>query len=210
MDASTHMLFLKALWVGLSIAAPVGPIGLLTIQRTLDQGVSVGLATGLGAALADACYGALGAFGSRLVIQTLVGARLGLALAGGAVLLWMAWQLWRSVPAERAAALPSSRQLWRSFGSTFVLTLSNPATIFSFIAIFGALAAGAVGPSEQISPWPMIVGVFCGSALWWLCLCTLVARLRHSFSLTLRRSINRVSAGMLAGFALWQWAGLLG
>jgi threonine/homoserine/homoserine lactone efflux protein len=207
MDASTHMLFLKALWVGLSIAAPVG---LLTIQCTLDQGVRVGLATGMGAALADACYGALGAFGSGLVLQALVGARRGLALVGGAVLLWMAWQLWRTVPAERAASLPSSRQLWRSFAGTFVLTLSNPATIFSFIAIFGALAAGTAGPTGQVSPWPMIAGVFCGSALWWLCLCALVARLRHNFGLTLRRGINRVSAGMLAGFALWQWAGLIG
>jgi threonine/homoserine/homoserine lactone efflux protein len=199
-------LFLQALWIGLSIAAPVGPIGLLTIQRTLDQGPRIGLATGMGAAVADACYGALGAFGSTLVIGALTGARPLLALLGGAVLLHMAWQLWRSQPAERATPLASGPDLWRSFASTFVLTLSNPATIFSFIAIFGALAAGA---ARAVSPWPMIAGVFCGSALWWLLLCSLVGRWRHGFDTRWRRRINRLSALMLSGFALWQGAQLL-
>lgn len=207
MNSSEAWLFLQALWIGLSIAAPVGPIGLLTIQRTLDQGVRVGLATGLGAAVADASYGAVGAFGSSLVIGALTGARVPLALAGGAVLLWMAWQLWQAVPAERVAALASADTLWRSFAGTFVLTLSNPATIFSFMAIFGTLAAASHGSAD---PWPMITGVFCGSALWWCLLCGLVGRWRHRFGPVLRRRINRVSAAMLAGFALWQVLALRG
>lgn len=204
MDASTPLLFTKSLWIGLSIAAPVGPIGLLTIQRTLEQGVRAGLATGLGAAAADACYGALGAFGSRLVIEALGAARPLLALLGGAVLLWLAWQLWRTEPAARAAVVPDGRTLWRHFGGTFMLTLANPATIFSFIAIFGALAARSSGAA---SPWPMIGGVFCGSALWWLLLCALVGRWRHGFDAAWRRRINRGSALVLAGFGLWQWIG---
>jgi len=194
-------LFFQSLWIGLSIAAPVGPIGLLTIQRTLEQGTRAGLATGLGAAVADACYGALGAFGSRLVIDALAQARPVLLGLGCAVLLWMAWSLWRAPPATRAAPLPDRGRLGKLFAGTFVLTLSNPSTIFSFMAIFGALAAGSAVPA---APGSMIAGVFCGSALWWLVLCAGVGRWRARFDDGWRRRINRGAAVMLAGLALWQ------
>lgn len=194
-------LFLQSLWIGLSIAAPVGPIGLLTIQRTLEQGTRAGLATGLGAAAADACYGALGAFGSRLVIDALAQARPVLLVLGCAVLLWMAWSLWHTAPAAHAAPLPRNGQLGKLFAGTFVLTLSNPATIFSFMAIFGGLAASSAGPA---APGPMIAGVFCGSALWWMVLCTGVGRWRARFDDGWRHRINQAAAVMLAGLALWQ------
>lgn len=204
-------LFLKAMLVGLSIAAPVGPIGLLTIQRTLQFGLPVGLATGLGAAAADACYGAVGAYGVRALIDALQAARLPLAAAGGALLLWMAWSTWRSAPAERAAtvgdgAAPTGPGLAAAFGGTFVLTLSNPATIVSFIAVFGMLAAqgGAVA-----SPAWMVAGVLLGSALWWLLLTGSVGLLRARVDAAWQRRINRVSALVLAAFALWQWSWLL-
>ena len=87
-----------------------------------------------------------------------------------------------------------------------MLTLSNPATIFSFIAIFGALGANFAGAS----PWTMIAGVLLGSALWWLLLSALVGRLRRRFDARERTWVNRLSAALLAGFALWQWAGLFG
>jgi arginine exporter protein ArgO len=87
-----------------------------------------------------------------------------------------------------------------------VLTLSNPATIFAFIAVFGTLGARMAGGS----PWTMIAGVLAGSALWWLLLCAAVARLRSRFDARVQAAVNRVSALLLAGFALWQWAGLLG
>lgn len=198
-------LLLPSLVIGFSIAAPVGPIGLLTIQRTLAQGVPAGLATGLGAAAADAVYGALGAYGVTALIQALTAARLPLALAGGAFLLWLAWQSWRAPVAERAAAAGGG-DLLRSFAGTFVLTLSNPATILSFIAVFGSLA----GRVQVSAPGLMVAGVFVGSALWWLLLCGVVGRLRERFDTRWRRRVNQASALLLAAFALWQWAGLLG
>jgi threonine/homoserine/homoserine lactone efflux protein len=201
----TLNLFAQSLLIGLSIAAPVGPIGLLTIQRTLARGPAAGLATGLGAAAADAVYGAIGAFGVTALIAWLTGAKSVLALAGGAFMLWMAWTTWRAPVAERAADAGAGRDLLRCFGGTFVLTLSNPATILSFIAVFGALA-GRLQPS---SPWPMIAGVLIGSALWWLALSTTVGRLRERFDLRWKRRVNQLSALLLAAFALWQWAGLL-
>jgi threonine/homoserine/homoserine lactone efflux protein len=201
-------LFLSSLLIGLSIAAPVGPIGLLTIQRCLDHGPRAGLATGLGAAAADAVYGAVGAYGVRWLIDALVAARAPLAIFGGAFLLWMAWQLVRTPPAERAAATAPARNHGQYFVGTFVLTLSNPATIFSFIAIFGAMSGG-IGARAAASPALMVLGVLLGSAAWWLFLSAAVGRLRDRFDARWRRRVNRLSAAVLAGFALWQLGALV-
>jgi threonine/homoserine/homoserine lactone efflux protein len=197
-------LFAQSLLIGLSIAAPVGPIGLLVIQRTLQRGMLVGLATGLGAAVADALYGAVGAFGVSWIIDALVGARVPLALGGGAFLLWLAWRIWRSAPASTAAQTGGGGGLLPCFAGTFVLTLSNPATVFSFIAVFGTLGARLA----VSSPWTMVAGVLLGSALWWLLLCGMVGRLRSRFDARAQAWVNRVSALLLAGFALWQLGAL--
>jgi threonine/homoserine/homoserine lactone efflux protein len=196
-------LFAQSLLIGFSIAAPVGPIGLLTIQRSLQFGRRAGLATGLGAAAADALYGAVGAFGVAWLIQTLTALRLPLALLGGAYLLWMAISLVRApqpntvAVASRAGAMAGD---WRYFSGTFLLTLANPATIFSFIAIFGSMA----GATAVVSPWTMVAGVFVGSALWWLLLSALVGWLRERFDVRWRRRISLVSAAVLSGFAVAQ------
>lgn len=203
MDFSTLLLFGQALLVGLSIAAPVGPIGLLTIQRTLAQGPRAGLATGLGAAAADTCYGALGAFGVQLVIGTLVNLRGPLSLLGGGVLGWMAWRTWRQPVAEQAAELATGGDLLRNFGGTFLLTLSNPATIFSFLAVFSALAGSAAHPT---APGWMVLGVGLGSALWWWLLTATVGRLRHRLDTRWRRRINQASGLLLGAVALWALA----
>ncbi len=202
MGMSDWAVFAQAMLIGLSIAAPVGPIGLLTIQRSLEGGPRAGLATGMGAATADAVYGAVGAFGVAWLIQALSAVRLPLALAGGAYLLWMALGLMRAAPvlvgpAGGAAARSGG---WRYFSGTFLLTLANPATIFSFIAVFGALA----GSGNSVSPWVMVLGVFIGSALWWLCLSSLVGILRSRFDAAWRRGIRLVSAAVLTGFAVVQ------
>lgn len=200
-------MFLDALWVGLAIAAPVGPIGLLVIQRTLRHGRALGLATGLGAALADALYGALGAFGVAWLIGALQAARLPLALGGGAFLLWLAWRTWTCAPASEAARVALRPGLAGAFAGTLLLTLSNPATIFGFVAIFGALAARADAAARG-SAWTMIAGVAAGSALWWLVLATTVGALRRRLDAHVLRGVNRASALALAAFALWQWLAL--
>lgn len=202
-------MFLQALWIGLAIAAPVGPIGLLVIQRTLRYGRVVGLVTGLGAAAADAVYGAIGAFGVSAVIRALTAARVPLALLGGAFLLWLAWRIWRVPPASEAAHVAEGPGLAAAFAGTFALTLSNPATIFSFIAVFATLGARAGASPGAASPWTMIAGVLVGSALWWLLLSGVVGALRQRFDAPLQRLVNRLSAIGLAAFALWQWSGLL-
>lgn len=199
-------LFLQGLWIGLSIAAPVGPIGLLVIQRTLRHGAAVGLATGFGAAVADALYGALGAFGVSALVALLQGLRVAMVLVGGGFLLWLAWRTWHAAAPTQEAALRSGPGLAASFAGSFALTLSNPATILSFVAIFGSVLGASAGAAA--SPGWMVAGVLAGSALWWLLLCTAVAALRQRFDERAQRAVGRVSALMLAGFALWQWAQL--
>lgn len=201
----TATLFFQSMWVGLAIAAPVGPIGVLVIQRTLRHGVPVGLATGLGAAVADAAYGAVGAYGVTGLIAWLQGARVPLALAGGAFLLLLAWRTWFAEPAATGGDATAAPALASTFAGALALTLSNPATILSFIAIFGALA-GAGAPA---SPGSMVAGVLAGSALWWLLLCAAVGVMRGRFDALWQRRVARVSALMLAAFALWQWGSLL-
>lgn len=204
-DSSAAAVFAQAALIGFSIAAPVGPIGLLTIQRSLNHGAAAGLATGLGAAVADAVYGAIGAFGVAALISVLTEARVPLALGGGAFLLWLAWRCWFTPPAQTAAVAAGGAELLRCFAGTFVLTLSNPATILAFIAVFGTLA----GRLQTNAPWTMVGGVLVGSALWWLALSQVVAHGRRHFDARWRRRINRASALLLAGFALWQWIALL-
>ncbi len=200
-----HDTFLPAVWIGLSIAAPVGPVGVLVIQRSLDQGPRAGWATGLGAAAADAVYGALGAFGVHWLTQALVAVRVPLVLAGAAFLGWMAWVIARQPPAGRGWETGAARSGWQLFASTFALTLSNPATILSFIAVFGAMA----GRSAVDSPAAMVAGVFAGSAAWWLFLGAAVGLLRGRFDERWQRRVNRASAAMLAAFALWQVAAVV-
>jgi len=206
MDTSLIPLFLKSALIGLSIAAPVGPIGLLCIQRTLDHGPRVGLATGLGAAVADAMYGAIGAFGVTAIITLLTDARSVLALGGAVFLLWLAWSAWHGAEPKQAAATKGGVKGWHAFGGTFLLTMSNPATILSFIAVFSSLAGGMA----TASPAWMIAGVFVGSALWWFVLVGMVGRLRERLQAVHLRWIRRGSAVLLAGFAGYQLMTLAG
>lgn len=197
-------LFLQSMLIGLSIAAPVGQIGVLAIQRTLDHGRAAGLATGLGAAFADAVYGAIGAFGVTTMIAWLLGIKMWLGLFGAAFLLWLAWRIATKAVVRGAPGHPPPGTLVRYVSGTFVLTLSNPTTILSFMAVFGALA----GRAPAASPWAMVSGVLVGSALWWFILSGVVSALRDRFDERWQRAVNLCSAALLAGLALWQLAQL--
>ncbi|MFO1337191.1 MAG: LysE family transporter [Burkholderiaceae bacterium] len=209
MDAAASspvlVLFGQSLLIGLSIAAPVGQIGVLAIQRTLDHGRAAGLATGLGAAFADAVYGAIGAFGVTGLIAWLLGLKLWLGLFGGGFLLYLAWRIATRPVVRSAGGHPPAGTLARYVSGTFMLTLSNPTTILSFMAVFGALA----GRAPAASPWAMVAGVLVGSALWWLVLATGVGWLRDRFDERWQRAVNRCSAALLAGLGLWQLGQLI-
>ncbi|WP_271407885.1 LysE family translocator [Pseudomonas sp. Q1-7] len=198
------LLFLKSVLIGLSVAAPVGPIGLLCIQRSLGHGARIGFISGLGAAAADACYGALGAFGIGAITHAFVTLATPLALAGALFLAWMGLKMLRATPPRRAASAGDPARALPAFASVFVLTLSNPLTILSFVAIFATLSGGAA--LSAADGLLMVLGVFCGSALWWLTLSLGVATVRHRLGTRTLQWIDRSAGAVLLGFAAWQLA----
>ena len=194
---------LRGFVIGFSIAAPVGPIGVLCIRRTLADGRLVGFSCGLGAASADAAYGCVAAFGLTLLSELLVDQRLWLRLVGGVFLLYLGMKAFRKGPAEReaAAASGSSRSLAGAYASTFVLTITNPTTIVSFAAIFAGL--GLVETSGgYTSAAALVVGVFSGSAVWWFLLSGGVSLLRWKLGAGALRWVSKVSGIIILGFGV--------
>ena len=209
--------FLKGLVIGFSIAAPVGPIGVLCIQRTLAHGRVIGFASGLGAATADAVYGCIAAFGLTLVSNLLAESQMWLRLIGGTFLLWLAWNSFTSVPADPRAAnggAASARRhrLAGAFGSTLLFTLTNPATILSFVAVFagimGNAAGGAAGGGYQPA-FMLVLGVFLGSALWWLILSGVAGHFRERMQRRHLAWVNRSSGIIIALFGVAALGSLL-
>jgi threonine/homoserine/homoserine lactone efflux protein len=194
-------IFLRGLIIGLSIAAPVGPIGVLCIRRTLSDGRAIGFASGLGAATADAVYGAVAAFGLSLVTNALVEQRVWLQAGGGVFLCYLGVRTWMAVPRAASGASADGRGLAAAWASTFALTLTNPTTIISFAAIFAGLGLGrSVGSYRPASV--MVLGVFLGSALWWLILSVGVGLFRASLTPERLRWVNRGSGAIIAAFGI--------
>ncbi|AWD20787.1 LysE family translocator [Fuscovulum blasticum] len=197
------MLFLKSLILGLAIAAPLGPIGALCINRTLERGFRAGVAGGLGTALADALYASLAAAGFAAFASLLARVQLPLMVAGGVFLLWLGLTGMRPRP-PRPAAEVGARDLIGTTLATFALTMTNPMTILSFAALFAGLGlAAASGPGAAVV---VVVGVFTGSMLWWGLLSGGVALLRHRLPPAFALWVARISGAVLIGFGLWALA----
>lgn len=195
------MLFLKSVLMGLAIAAPLGPIGALCIQRTLAQGFRAGVAGGFGTALADAVYAAAAAAGFAAFAAVLDRIALPLGLAGGAFLIWLGLQGLRRAPGEAAAARAAPRGVWGTLATTFLLTLANPATILSFAGIFAGLGlARDAGPGAAAL---VVGGVFSGSMLWWVVLSGGVALAQHRLPPAFALWVARGSGALMLGFGLW-------
>ena len=191
---------LRGLLLGFSIAAPVGPIGVLCIRRTLSAGRGMGLVSGLGAATADATYGAIAAFGLTVVSGFLLSQQLWLRLLGGAFLCYLGVRTFLAAPAPEAAPVGGGG-LAGAYVSTFFLTITNPLTILSFAAIFAGLGLGGSG-AEAGAALGLVLGVFLGSALWWLLLSGVVSLLRARFDLRAMRWVNRSSGLLILGFGV--------
>jgi threonine/homoserine/homoserine lactone efflux protein len=192
---------LKGFVLGFSIAAPVGPIGLLCIRRSLADGRVVGLLTGLGAATADAVYGGIAAFGLTAVSGMLVAYRTWLGLLGGVFLCYLGVRtMVSSAPAESRDSVQTSG-LASAYASTFVLTLTNPMTILSFVAVFAGI--GLVSGSGSRSAAMLVAGVFAGSAAWWLLLSTGTSMLRTAIGPRVMTIVNQVSGTLIVAFGIY-------
>jgi threonine/homoserine/homoserine lactone efflux protein len=201
-DLYMFALFLKGLIIGFAIAAPVGPIGVLCIQRSLHNGFKIGLMTGIGAALADGTYGLIAGFGLTALSSFLVAQQFWIRLIGGLFLLYLGIKLFLTPPQERSAG-SDDRSLWHAFGTTYLLTITNPATILSFIAIFASLGLKTT-TTDYLHAIILVIGITLGSAIWWLLLSGGVAFiLHHRLNPAIMRGINRFSGIIILAFGLF-------
>lgn len=192
-------IFAKGVFLGFLIAAPVGPIGVLCINRSLRAGWRTGFLSGMGAATADAVYAAIAAFGLKAVIGTLTVLQHPLHLAGAALLCFLGLRTLRERPGAIAASPPA---LHSAFASTLAFaTIVNPATIISFLAIFAA----ALGPGtlSATAATNIVLGVFTGSAIWWLTLALSAGAVRDRMTPKLLRIVNIASGCMLIAFSIY-------
>jgi len=200
------LVFLKGLAFGFVLAATVGPMWVLCLRRTLAYGAATGLASGMGIAVADGLYGAVAAFGLTAVSGFLLAHGFWIGLAGGVFLVYLGVKTLLSVPAaDHEAAKPASHA--QAFFSTLGLTLANPPTILAFAAIFAGL--GLAASADYAAAALVTLGVFLGSAAWWLVLAAFAGTLRARLGPRLLRAINIVSGATILAFAAWQFAILL-
>ncbi|WP_417584659.1 LysE family translocator [Pelagibacterium sp.] len=197
MDVS---LFFKSALLGLAIAAPLGPIGALCINRTLQRGFLAGAAGGLGTALADGVYATLAAIGFAAFSGLLAQIDMPLRLVGGAFMIWLGLKSLTPGPPQSAQKVSAS-DLLGTTAATFVLTITSPMTIISFGALFAGL--GLASNSGFSSAWLVVGGVFSGSMLWWCILSGGIALASHRLPETFALWVSRISGGVLIAFGIW-------
>ncbi len=192
--------FFRGLIIGFSIAAPVGPIGVLCIRRTLAEGRVSGLVSGLGAATADAIYGSFAGFGLTFISTVLINQQTWIRLIGGLFLCCLGIKIFLTKVAEHSAST-KGKGLVGAYVSTLFLTLTNPMTILSFAGIFAGLGIASAGGGYASAGF-LVLGVFIGSALWWLGLSMGVGAFRTKFTPRGLRWVNRLSGCIITGFGL--------
>ena len=192
--------FLKGIVLGFSIAAPVGPIGILCIRRTMAEGRMSGLATGLGAATADALYGAVAALGLTFISGLLLSQSTWLSLIGGGFLIYLGFTTFRA-NAPTTEAANDNHGIVGSYLSALFLTLTNPMTILFFTAVFAGLGI-AEAAGDYVAGGLLVLGVFSGSALWWLLLTGGVILLQTRVEEISLVWINRIAGVVLVVFGL--------
>lgn len=193
--------FFKGIVIGFSIAAPIGPISILCIRRTLAHGVYIGVLSGLGAATADAVYGLVAGFGLTSISSLLIKYNFMLSMVGAAFLAYLGATTFLAEPAHNPAARDGQGAL-HAFVSTFFLTITNPMTVLLFAAIL--TSAGVVSTSgDYHSAIALVSGIFFGGAVWFIFLACAVGLFRSKVDLPMLRIINKVSGLLIIGFAAY-------
>lgn len=195
-------IFLKGLIIGFAIAAAVGPICLLCIHRSLTRGFKMGIMTGLGAACADGVYGAVAAFGLTAVSSLLIAHQLWIRIIGGLFLIYLGIKIFFKKTDMQSENNKPEKSAWNAAATTFFLTLTNPMTILSFVAIFAGLGIGTTHPDFNHAV-AMVLGVVFGSGLWWLILSSSVSFFLHKhINTSSLKMINRVSGVIIVLFGV--------
>jgi len=201
-------LALKGLAAGFAIAIPVGPVNVLIASRALNRGRRAGFLSGVGAAAADTAYGSVAAFSITFIIQFLIKEEFWIRVVGGILLVGIGVIYFRKPPQPIGGQKNGSDH--SDLVSTLLLTLTNPTTVLSFLAVMAGLGLGGEGPGWRTML--VVGGIFCGSMLWWVILTETVHRFRDRFDERVVRWMNRI-AGLAIGafgvltFALGVWGG---
>lgn len=201
MEELTHFSFLlRGLIIGFSIAAPVGPIGVLCIRRTLTEGRLSGFVTGLGAATADGIYGAIAAFGLTFISNILIHQQGWIRLMGGFFLCYLGIKTFLTSPLKPTSSIKNIA-FSSNYASTFFLTLTNPLTVLFFTAVVAGLGVGS-SMGNFFSAGTLVLGIFIGSTLWWLLLSSGVGIFGEKLSVTGLRWVNRISGMVIIIFGI--------
>jgi threonine/homoserine/homoserine lactone efflux protein len=193
-------LLIGGIIVGLMIAMPVGPVNILCINRTIEAGWRSGVLSGVGAAAADMLYGGIAGFSITLVVQFLVREQYWLRFFGGILLVLIGIWYFFKRPVALGARVQDRESAYSDMRSTFLLTLTNPTTVLSFVALLAALGMGA-----QRLWWLtvfLVGGIFCGSMLWWIVLSVIVNHFRDRFNDRLLLLMNRFAGVAIGGFGV--------
>jgi len=188
-----QFLLLNGIFIGFVMAVPIGPIGIMCIRKTLTEGRLRGLIIGLGAATADLLYGCVAAFGLTIISDLLDSQRIWIKLVGGAILFMLGIKIFRALPADPKHSIKNNG-IFKTYLITIFLTLTNPLTIFAFIAVFALLNLG--GELSYFSASTLVIGIFIGSLSWFLLLSSEVTLFRNKLDLDGLRWVNRI-AGVL-------------
>jgi threonine/homoserine/homoserine lactone efflux protein len=198
-------IFIQGLIIGFSIAAPVGPIGVLCIRRTLTEGRLSGFVSGLGAATADAVYGSIAGFGLTFISIFLIERSQWLRLIGGGFLLYLGIRTFLAKTKSTTDpdySIVQRGNLTGNYFSTFGLTLTNPLTILSFAAIFAGLGIGSTSSRNYLSAFILVIGVFLGSSSWWFLLSGIVVLFRQRIKSDSLIWVNRISGVIIIIFGI--------
>ena len=193
-------LFIKGFLVGIMVAAPMGPVNILCIHRTITRGRVDGFLTGMGAAVGDGVFALAAALGLTAVAAFVDSHEAWFRIPGGVLLLVMSIFLWRSHP-HLGHEIKGRRGLKRNIAATFVLTISNPITLAAFFSFF--VAWGLSTGFDLVAATNVVAGVFAGSAAWWLALVLLVGLLHGQIKDYHLLTLNRVMAVMVLLFGLY-------
>ncbi len=197
----TLLFFIKGVGIGLFIAVPLGPVGVLCLRRTLDKGRRYGLVSGLGAATADALYALVAGFGISWISSAMLGAGPWLRVGGSVLVIALGAHLFRARPSG-AARDPARRSWLGAYASTFVITITSPVTILAFAAIFAGLGLGTEPGDSWRYATALVVGVFSGSTTWWLVVAVVGGLFRSLLDEAKMLWINRLAGSALIGLGL--------
>lgn len=190
-------LILKGLTIGIIASAPMGPIGILVVQRTLKKGRWYGFATGIGAALSDIVYAVITGFGMSLVLDFIEkpSTLLYLRLIGGIMLFFFGLWMFKSQPPTPHASSGKLGSFTHNGITGFLLTLSNPLIVFLFVALFARL--NFVVPNHLLEQTLGYAAIFCGALLWWACLTAALKSMKARFQMETIMMFNRLLGALV-------------